>query len=198
MSTSRPTRRQTYHHADLRPALLATARRLLEREGPEALSLREVARRTGVSHNAPYRHFADRAALLASLAATGFDELAARTKAAAEGAAPGARLGAMGAAYVRFALDAPNLFRLMFGGLVRGRDHAEFAAAGARAYAVLAGATGAPEQGSPRTIAAWATVHGLAHLLLDEQIAAVRGDRKAAERLIEAILGGSRTRTNAD
>jgi AcrR family transcriptional regulator len=190
MSTSRKARKESYHHADLRPALLKAARRLLERGGPEALSLREVARSSGVSHNAPYRHFADRAALLAAVAAEGFDALALRMNEAAAKAAPGRRLGAIGAAYVRFALDAPNLFRLMFGGLVRGRDHADLADAAARAFSVLAGETNAKRDPAPRAIAAWATVHGLAHLLLEDQIAAVRNNSAATDRLIAEILGG--------
>lgn len=191
MSTSiRRRGKRAYHHADLRPALLAAARRMLERDGPAALSLREVARRAGVSHNAPYRHFADRAALLAALAAEGFAALADRLRDATARAPPAGRLGASGAAYVRFALDEPNLFRLMFGGLVRGRDHPELAGAAARAYAQLAGETGAGPDAGPRTVAAWATVHGLAHLLLDEQIPLARGDRAAADRLIERVLGG--------
>src|SRR5258706_12582738 len=184
MSTSRAkARKSAYHHPDLRPALLAAARRLLERDGPEALSLREVARRAGVSHNAPYRHFPDRAALLAALAAEGFDAMAAAMPAAAAKRAPPHRLGAIGGAYVRFALGAPGLFRLMFGGLVRSADHADLAAAAARAYAMLTGETGSSSN-PDGAVAAWATVHGLAHLLLDGQIASVRGDADAAERLI--------------
>src|SRR5262249_41653783 len=126
---------------------------------------------------------------LAALAAEGFDALTLRMKEAAAGVAPGQRLGAIGAAYVRFALDAPNLFRLMFSGLVRARDHAGLAAAGARAYAVLAGATRSGPTASPHAVAAWANVHGLAHLLLEGQIASVRDDRAAAEGLVEQILG---------
>ena len=189
MSTSRHRKpKNGYHHADLRPALLAAARRMLAESGPEALSLREVARKTGVSHNAPYRHFADREALLAAVAAEGFAALAERTRAAGAAAAPGKRLGAMGAAYVRFALEEPNLFRLMFGGAVRGREHPDLAAAGARAYAVLTGEVGVGKE-SPRAVAAWATVHGLAHLLLEGQIAAARDDPAATDRLIAEILG---------
>ena len=186
-STIQAAPKSRYHHEDLRPALLAAARGLLARGGTEALSLREVARSAGVSHNAPYRHFPDRAALLAAIAAEGFEALAARMRDAAAASAPQRRIGASGAAYVRFALDEPHLFRLMFGGLVRGREHPELAAAAARAYAVLQGETGGSP--APRTIAAWAMVHGLAQLLLDGQIPAARGDRAAAERLIEAILG---------
>jgi AcrR family transcriptional regulator len=188
MSTSRG-RGRPYHHADLRRVLLAAARRLLERAGPDALSLREVARRAGASHNAPYRHFKDRAALLAALAAEGFDALGAATRAAGEAAPPERRLGAMGAAYVRFALDSPNLFRLMFGGAVRGRDHPELAEAGKRSFAALESEVASRRDAPSRVIGRWAIVHGLAHLLLDEQIPSVRGDRAAAEKLVEEILG---------
>ena len=65
----------TYHHADLRAALLASAAQILEEQGVASLSLREVARRAGVSHNAPYRHFPDRDSLLAQMAAEGFGQL---------------------------------------------------------------------------------------------------------------------------
>ncbi len=78
---------QPYHHGDLRRALVAAARALLEESGPEALSLRDVARRVGVSHNAPYRHFPTKQALLAAVAAEEFAALSARM--AAVPAAPG-------------------------------------------------------------------------------------------------------------
>src|SRR5438046_5208157 len=96
----------TYHHGDLPAALLRAAGRTLERRGLAALSLREAARRAGVSHNAPYRHFPDREALLAALAAEGFAMLGERLR-----GKPGRE---MGAAYVSFALEQPQRFRLMF------------------------------------------------------------------------------------
>ncbi|MGQ0544505.1 MAG: TetR/AcrR family transcriptional regulator [Betaproteobacteria bacterium] len=156
MSTS------TYHHGDLRTALLAAASDTLEEQGLAALSLREVARRAGVSHNAPYRHFADRESLLAELAAEGFREL---------GAALAAKAGRdMGEAYVRFALDHPNRFRLMFGGQLSAGRHAGLAAAGRHTYEVLLRAFRAqPGIADPdkAAAAAWSLVHGLAQLLLD-------------------------------
>ena len=113
MSTSNCTRK-SYHHGDLEAALIRSAGKILEKEGLDALSLREVARQAGVSHNAPYRHFAEREALLAALAAKGFEMLAqAQQAAAAKGG-----LRAMGEAYVLFALEHPQRFRLMFGGQV--------------------------------------------------------------------------------
>src|SRR5918999_1721652 len=94
----------TYHHGDLRAAVLAAAAKIMEKEGLAGLSVREAARRAGVSHNAPYRHFPDRAAL----AIEGFREL---------GKALEGRSGReLGETYVHYALQHPQRFRLMFGG----------------------------------------------------------------------------------
>src|ERR1700674_5400381 len=106
----------TYHHGDLPAALLRAAGKTLEKHGPAGLSLRAAARRAGVSHNAPYRHFPGREALLAALAAEGFAMLAERLR-----GQPGR---AMGEAYVRFALEHPQRFRLMFGGVLPIAKHA--------------------------------------------------------------------------
>lgn len=152
----------TYHHGDLRAALLASASELLEEQGVAALSLREAARRAGVSHNAPYRHFPDRDALLAALAAQGFRMLGD----AMEGKGGRER----GEAYVRFALAHPNRFRLMFGGQVEIGRHAELRSAASRTYEGLVAAFRAREEiADPETAAAaaWSLTHGLAHLLLD-------------------------------
>src|SRR5690349_9700618 len=97
---------ETYHHGNLRPALLRAAGKMLEKQGPAGVSLREASRRAGVSHAAPYRHFADREALLAELAAEGFEMLAEALR--------GHAGRDMGEAYVRFALEHPQRFRLMF------------------------------------------------------------------------------------
>src|SRR6476661_4198967 len=108
-------KRTAYHHGDLRPALLQASLALIEEDGIGALSLREVARKAGVSHNAPYHHFKDRGSLLAALAEDGFATLA-REMAAARAAAPDAqaRLEACGLAYIRFALESRARFKLMF------------------------------------------------------------------------------------
>jgi AcrR family transcriptional regulator len=114
-----------YHHGDLPRALVQAAVQAVARQGPEALTLREVARAVGVSHTAAYRHFADRAALLQAVAEEGFDRLGARMSAALEtarskGAANGTGAGtreallALGQAYLGFALSSPGHFRVMF------------------------------------------------------------------------------------
>src|SRR3954468_24870935 len=148
----------TYHHGDLPAALLRAAGRTLEKRGIGALSLRELARRAGVSHNAPYRHFPDRQALLAALAAEGFAVL---------GDALAHTSGrAMGEAYVRFALEHPQRFRLMFGGHLAFSRHGALAEAAGRPHQALVEAFRAqPAIADPQlaAAAAWSLVHGLAH-----------------------------------
>jgi AcrR family transcriptional regulator len=105
----------TYHHGDLRAALMSAAAAEIEKIGYENLSLRELAASLEVSRGAPYRHFADRRALLASLAAEGFDKLTViYREAIGTGGSPEARLASSGRAYLAFASERPQLFRLMF------------------------------------------------------------------------------------
>jgi AcrR family transcriptional regulator len=105
----------TYHHGDLRAALVEAATTEIERRGYENLSLRELAESLNVSRAAPYRHFADRRALLATVAAKGFDELTAiHRKAIAREKTPQTRLAAAGRGYLGFAAERPQMFRLMF------------------------------------------------------------------------------------
>lgn len=202
MPTSKPVRpararkpASSYHHGDLRAALLGAARKRLATSGPEALSLRELARDLNVSHNAPYRHFATREALLAALSADGFREMARRTREAFTAAAPADRMVARGIAYVRFALDEPALFRVMFSSVVRGRDYPELMEAAARSFLELreavessAAASAPPEA----TVAAWSLVHGLAHLLIDGQLPPQILGAAGVEQGIATILRSSR------
>lgn len=173
---TRPARRKSrpYHHGDLRRALLEEALLLIKEQGPTGFTLREIARRLGVSHAAPYRHFADRSALLTALAALGCDELgAAITASLAEaGADLRARFLAAGFAYVRFALDRPAYFQTMFySGEVDTADPA-YAEAQARCFGILLSfieegqRSGELAAGDPRAIAmpVWAMHHGLACL----------------------------------
>lgn len=194
MSTSRPTR-AGYHHGDLPVALLRGAGQLLEKEGAEALSLRALARLAGVSHAAPYRHFRDRESLLAALAAEGFERFGRELE---EGEAREGLRG-RGAAYIRFALDNPQRFRLMFGGEVPIHKHPALREAATRAFSGLAGALAKHLSGvasGDASIAAWALVHGLANLLMHERIAAsVRGGRSDAD-FVRAVLGSVRFAAN--
>lgn len=160
--------------------------------GTEALSLRAAARRAGVSATAPYRHFADKDALLAAVAAYGFDLLAERLSAAdAGGADSRASLIAQGVAYVRFACGEPALFRLMFGaGHPAGQPVLRHA--GDRAFAVLARRVAAVASGSLRDdllLAAWSLVHRLASLLVDGRLTDLRAaDPEAIARRVTGLL----------
>jgi AcrR family transcriptional regulator len=191
MSTSK-RRKQAYHHGDLPAALLRAAGQLLEKEGVERLTLRSLARRTGVSHAAPYRHFRDREALLAALAAEGYAMLG---RAQREAAAAGGLRG-MGEAYVRFALAHPQRFRLMFGGQLQIARHPALRDVAAKTFEGLSGALAARVGESPgardASIAAWALVHGLAQLLLGDRIAVAARRGRAEEQFIRDVLGTTR------
>ena len=167
-----------YHHGDLRSALLERGRKILRTEGLEGLTLRAVARAAGVSQTAPYRHFADRRALMGAIAADGFRELhRAMGEAMAHG---GGREGFKGVAfaYVRFAQANPALYRVMFGPEVANTaDLPELASASRASLGfVQAGLeqlqiAGLVREGDAAIMAIglWAALHGHASLILDGQ-----------------------------
>ena len=157
-----------YHHGDLRNGLLEAARTILEEESLAALTLRAVARKAGVSHAAPYRHFPNHEALLVELSVEGFDEL--RTAIAEAAKAQGVeseKIANIGAAYMRFVAQRPALARLMFGGQLPNRD--QFPALGAKADSI-GEEIGNALHDSALGLAVWASVHGLAMLVLENVI----------------------------
>jgi AcrR family transcriptional regulator len=171
-----------YHHGDLRNALIIAGRAILAEEGSAGLDLRKVARRAGVSHAAPYRHFPDKQALLVAIAEDGFQELYRQLAAAqsqAERAAI-AQLGAIGRAYLAFALDRPAHMREMFSGLTLERQaHPSLYAASKQSFGLLTAtiaagqASGEIRAGDPTELAItiWSLIHGVTMLLLERQIA---------------------------
>lgn len=162
---------KTYHHGDLRAALLEAGLRALESDKFGDISLRQLARDTGVSPTAVYRHFSDKAALLQALASEGIDQMARWQRDAAQAADPDEAFAATGRAYVRWALANPALFRLVFGKsdqVARSVFGDNDAARMLRDY--VAKFTGS-EAGTQRfMLQAWAVVHGLAMLMLDGQL----------------------------
>ena len=162
-----------YHHGDLRRALIDAARRLLESEGPSALSLRAVAREAGVSPAAPYHHFKDKGELLDAVAQEGWQMLD-QALAAAKAAAPSAReaMTGLGVAYVCFASDNPALYRIMYDTArdkealpeeMQDEDDSPYCKV--RNTLVEAGADPAAEVDLElATIAAWCAAHGLAEM----------------------------------
>jgi len=184
-----------YHHGDLPRALLEAAQRLIERGEP--LTLRAAAQAAGVSVAAPYRHFADREALLAAVLAQGFRELARRTDEARRAArTPIAGLTAVGLAYVAFAADHPAIYRLMFGPECDKTNHPALMAAGHEALQVLVDAVAACKtaglvKGNVQQVAlaGWAMSHGLASLHADGILAATMpGDLQATARALFRML----------
>lgn len=155
-----------YHHGDLRRALLAAALEAIEEVGPTALSLRDLARRAGVSHAAPAHHFGDKAGLLTALAAQGFDLLAQALVRA------GDDLLEAGVAYVDFAVRHRAYFEVMFRPELHRADDAELTAARERAGAALrSGVAALPGGGAPAdtdrdALSAWSIAHGFATLWL--------------------------------
>ncbi len=180
-------RGRPYHHGALRPALLEAAVGLIAERGPAAVSLRELARRTGVSHAAPAHHFGDKAGLLTAVAVAGFDLLADALREAHE--TTGSLLE-VGVAYVRFAVTHPAHFEVMFRPDLLRRDDPSLAAAGERAAGLLAGAVGGETTAGPgeplrAAIAAWSLVHGLATLHLHGNLPPELGDD--AEAITRAV-----------
>ena len=194
MSTSKAT----YHHGDLRAALVRIAMELLEESGETALSLRAVARRAGVSPAAPYRHYADREALVSAVAALGYRELAERLAAAHPSPSTPVELATVATAYVQFALERPALFRIMFGEPCdRDNDERVAATASVSQYVRAIVERTFPRADAEALVTAiWALVHGLAFLHLDGKLdsrnATVVAERTAAA--IHALL----TATNND
>jgi AcrR family transcriptional regulator len=162
-----------YHHGHLREALLQAAIQLIAEVGPAGFTLREVARRAGVSHNAPYRHFADREELLAAVAAQGFRELdGAMLNVVRHQRSSVARLKRAGLAYVEFALRRPEHFTVMFDAAVSEHKTPDSAQAAEQAFGTLLGLVkscqdeGRLPSGDVHQFAllAWSMVHGVAKL----------------------------------
>lgn len=173
--------------ANLRRTLLDASLDLIADEGLGNFSMREVARRAGVSHQAPYHYFQDREAILAEIVAEGFRRLRADMLAALRlTKAPTARLTAIGKAYVAFALKHPSYFKLMFRSeLVRAERHDDAKASAQSAFDVLASVVGELPKGKARgdqslALAAWSLAHGLSTLLLEGKLDRHCGKSKRA------------------
>jgi len=178
---ARPRRkpRDRYHHGDLRRALLDEALRTIQQDGADALTLRTIGVRLGVSRTALYRHFTDKRALLSSVATEGFRLLTERLLNAWK--AGGIRgFNAMGVAYIRFAMGNPSHYRVMFGGFVDDgpRDDDLMRESTAAFQALVDAIVALQQEGAVRKDDAlqlaqfiWAVVHGVSMLIIDGQLA---------------------------
>ncbi len=200
-----------YHHGDLQRAIVQAALEVLSESQSTEFSLRELARRAGVSHNAPYKHFADKRELLAAVSAAGFELLAKRMSDATKGLGnPRLRLAAMARDYVRHGVENPALYRLMFGGYLTseddGRPAIEQAAAektkGLLAEAFVCGALGRPIPKTARNerkiagaiLMFWSQMHGLTLLLIDRLVGPAGKSDELCESLLQGMVEGLATK----
>ena len=199
--------KSSYHHANLEQQLLDAAADIIVSQGAAALSLRALGDRAGVSRSAPYHYFADKDALLHRLGERGFTMLAQATEAAEAGHADPVARGRAGLrAYVRFAQENPQLFRLMFAGVLPrrlslplGQDRSAYnfsSQAAAKTFArmqagvaTLPGSAGLDDKALMlRTNAIWAAVHGVAILAIDENLKLV-APGTVLELLLDRLIG---------
>src|ERR1700738_761716 len=184
-----PSSSTRYHHGDLRAACLRAAMELLEEDGAAGLSVRAVARRAGVSPGAPYRHYADRDALVSAVAAEGYRELAGYLSTAHPSPSTPDDLAAVAVAYVKFALEHPALFRTMFSDPCDGDSSERVAAStGIAEYVGSLSPPSLPGGASDAlSTAVWAVVHGLAFLHLDGKLD-TSTPQAVADRVRAAVL----------
>ena len=189
-----------YHHGNLRRALLDAAMDLVRERGIDGFTLREVARRAGVSHAAPYHHFEDRAALVSALAVESFELFERAFHEAAESTRGPhlAKIRAIGRAYVRFAFDDPARFALMWRPELRAEgDDSPVDEAGLASYQVLIDEVLAGQEAGEivegdvglLSLSAWSAVHGLATLVVDGPLRDQVLSWAQAEPMVDAVLG---------
>ena len=196
---------KTYHHGDLRAALLEEAAQMVAEEGVTSVTMRALGTRLGVSRAAPYRHFADKTALLVAVAATGFERLRDRLQ-AIDAVGPGSnveRLRRLGEEYVRFAVENPAHYRLMYGKEALSRQaQPELREAANALFEQLVDVIrahqrpGELKQQDPRQLAyvAWSAVHGLASLWIEGQILATDDIDGLIEQTTRTLSEGMRVR----
>jgi AcrR family transcriptional regulator len=196
MSEAKTVEPRPYHHGDLRRALVDAARRLLEAEGPSALSLRAVAREAGVSPAAPYHHFKDKAELLDAVAQEGWDILDQQMIEAKNKVSGPQQLTALGLAYVCFARDNPALYRVMYDAArdkemlpadVEQNDDSAYCQV--RNTMIEHGAN--PDDATHlelSTIAAWCAAHGLAEMAGFKQFEQLKAQLGGERQFLEAVL----------
>jgi AcrR family transcriptional regulator len=192
-----------YHHPDLRSKLLSTATQIIAEKGAEGITLRELARRSGVSRTALYRHFSDKSELLAAVAEEGFRRLTDRCRKAGEksGADPAAALENVFMAYVEFAVENPTHYRLMFGRKILNIvEYPGLMAAAWQLYNELIVLVKENQRarrirpGTPADLAhvIWSLAHGLSLLVIDERVRGAAKGRTLAAFAIRSVLDGIR------
>lgn len=198
-STAAAPRKGAYHHGDLKNALILAGVEILGKEGVSGLSLRRVAQSAGVSHAAPYAHFADKQALIAAISTAGYERLYGAILKAAERHAgdPGAELLEGAWAYVKFALDDPDHFKVTLSGVVdREKDYPGYVEMSEKCYELVlriveeCQAAGVLRPGPSELVAVsvWSLMHGLVSLVLENQLPHSLGGRQRMRELLVSML----------
>ena len=189
----------TYHHGDLKNALIQAGMEILAEEGLGSLSLRKVAKQAGVSHAAPYAHFKDKQALIAAISTEGFKQLYIQIKAILETHQnePDSLLNETAWAYFQFALNETDCFQLMFSSaLEKEKDYPDFVTASKESFLQLVSIVeicqkgGVLKQGDAELVAVstWSTVHGFTSLYLEGQISRTVTENKDLKELLIQLL----------
>lgn len=184
-----------YHHGNLRDALLRAARDLLETEGVEGLSLRALAKATGVTQAAPYSHFRDKDDLLAAIAEEGFQRLALQMAEDATGAtSTRQRIERLMVSYIRFAQDNKALFQIMFGRELSDlRQYPTLAMTAGKSYALISTALANRLKGEVdarfMTVTLWSLCHGLTTLIIEQKLDPKSFDTETVEDFISRTVG---------
>jgi AcrR family transcriptional regulator len=192
-------KKKTYHHGDLKNALIKAGVKILAKDGVSGLSLRKVASKAGVSHTAPYSHFADKQALIAAISTEGFRQLYERVNKVVEEykTEPSRQLIETAWAYVQFALDDPDRFKVMFSGVLdKEKEYPEFVAESQRNFQLVKRivetnqAAGMLRSGPSdlAALSAWGIFHGFIMLLLEGQISHTILEQKSLRQLVEFQL----------
>jgi AcrR family transcriptional regulator len=193
------SKKKTYHHGDLKNALIKAGVDILAKDGVSGLSLRKVATKAGVSHAAPYSHFADKQALIAAISTEGFRQLYERISAVAEEykTKPSMQMIEVAWAYVQFAMDDRDRFKVMFSGILeKEREYPEFVVEAQRNFQMVKmiveanQAAGVLRSGPSDLVAlsAWGIIHGFVMLLLEGQISHTVLEQMSLRELVEFQL----------
>jgi AcrR family transcriptional regulator len=199
MMKTKIIKKKTYHHGDLKNALIQAGVEILAKDGVSGLSLRKVALKVGVSHSAPYAHFVDKQALIAAISTEGFRQLYERVSAVTTKYKnqPAKQLIEVAWAYVQFAMDDPDRFKVMFSAVLeKEKEYPEFVAESQRNFQLVKmiveanQASGQLRSGPSELVAlsAWGIVHGFVMLLLEGQIPHAVLDQISLRKLLEFQL----------